>query len=345
MSTGALSERREVEPSWERGGNLPWRFLALLAFPFCIAFGGLLLFQIVSPDTDHAAAPSVSVAPSLHFLGAFYQWLGLSLLGVFIYSGVIFFCAAQLYRSVDRAAGCRLGACCLLALVVLAAMTAFGFDLSFMRQGLNSAHSADGPIAEQIKAVNPLGESAYGFFLNAVNLLVMIAAVLVALGSVSTLSARPAGSSIDPVIWQARKLAQLNRFLYAGAAVFIAGELAITAWLALGDTLVPVKTLHPVLTDRSEYRDLATGISLYFGTLYVLILATTYSPVLAILTLRSNALAQEKCGLSRPREVRDWKLDNDLELPWFETAKTLLATVSPLIAGPVSSTIVGLATS
>ncbi len=350
----------------DRSGDLPAKYLWWLVFPLAIALSGLWIFQLIAVDmpTADAAIRPVPDGHSLSSIGAFYRWLGVSLLGAFVYAGAAAYCAAQLVTTTKGRALTSLLLCGLAALAIVGLAVAGGLKLKFMRLGLNAIAFADDvagtstnpqnatpdmtSLVDLVAALNPMGAAAYGLFLTVVNFLVFAAAILVALGTVSTLSRRPQGCALDAVAWQAHKLMRLKHFLYAGAAVFVFGEFAINAWLAMGGSLLPAD----VAGLQDSYSDLAIGISSYFGALYVLILAAAYGPASVILARQSRALAFSELAEKsvepdapspgHPAAIRRWLVAKELELAWQEQVKMFIATFSPLLAGPVTATISGL---
>ncbi|MEO1191099.1 MAG: hypothetical protein AAFY02_05050 [Pseudomonadota bacterium] len=318
-----------LEPDETRADSLPNCYLTLIAPPALVALVGLALFHQIAQQ--EALVPGATLAartaPTFAFSGALYTWIGIAFLGTAIYLIVIALAVTKVTRRVSWPLGVKLAVAIGCLLFLLSPLFVAGLPLGSMRTALVfGSVDLSAALATLIS-----GDSwVYEVFLGFATGLVVVAAVFITCGIVATLAPRPVAAKGDEAAWLNRQHKDLMAYLYLGATIFVIGQVATTTWLGMAGTLLTGNQGSADLI-AAAYRSYASGISTYFGAVYVAILAAAYLPAALIQSRRMAALpaaASETPSSKQPA--------------WAETVKSLIALLSPLLAGPLSALVSGL---
>lgn len=156
---------------------------------------------------------------------------------------------------------------------------------------------------------------------------------------VALLTAAAAASALPPVAgWNeatlARRAVQIRRIVALAAAFMVGGVLHMGAWTHwAGATLAAPAD---VALDR-----VAAAVTIFWGAAFTLMIVGFYLPVASRLVRQADAIMTE-AGIpvdARPK----WLTERGLSFHWREQVPQIAAIAAPILAGPLSATLGGLA--
>jgi hypothetical protein len=174
----------------------------------------------------------------------------------------------------------------------------------------------------------------------AVTALNVMAALILPLGLIAALSvmARPglAGkAALGAIEVQMRRLKMV---LNLGSTLLFTGILHQVLWLRWPAVLVSDATIGQDVTGFAE------GLSVYWGASYSLLLLAFFMPSAWSLNERARSIIEDHPGIIGDMLPGDWLEKHGLSVSPGRQLPQIVAMLGPLLAGPLGSTLSGLAT-
>ena len=323
--------RREAAPrtaplSARERGALWW-----VAPPLAVLIAANLLFEVaggayaqVADEAAMLTAKPGDVARNAVAASAAISWAGLALVHLSIGTGASIGAWSTVSERVRGRARrpfvlLFIGGGCL-GLLHLAAVEA-------MQAPLNAIFAVTRDALSALPAVGATRAAVIGGVVGAINVLTPFVMAL--------LIAAAAASALPPVAgWSettlARRAAQIRRIVLLAGAFMVGGVLHMGAWTHLaGATL---STEGDAVLD-----EVALTVTLFWGTTFTLMIASFYVPV-AMRLIRLAERVMEDIGVP-VAERQHWLADRGLSFRLREQLPQIVAMVSPLLAGPIGSTV------
>ena len=154
-----------------------------------------------------------------------------------------------------------------------------------------------------------------------VNVLSVVATALVLTAAAATTLPPVAGWNEAGLV---RRTGQVKEVVAMAAAFMVAGVLHMGAWTHWPDALVP----------GGELGRLATGVTLYWGAAFTLMIAAFYLPMATVLR-RLADVEMDRRGIDLGDRAR-WLADRGLSFQVGQQLPQLAAMAAPLMAAPLS---------
>lgn len=221
-----------------------------------------------------------------------------------------------------------------LAFSVVGLLSALRSDVSFRFTEAGLLRPTLGAFADATGAIFSL--AAFERARMASNGLVTVATVFLAFAVMACSTLSPlAEDETAPGETQVRRLGArlraLSALLYAGTLVLVFLVLSMVAWLHWPAALLA----DPAAQDR--VREVALGLSLFWGTAFTLVLAAVYLPAAWYLRAETYLLAERATGGGTPAQQEAWIGERGLGLSLAGQFSRLTALAGPLIAGALPS--------
>ena len=126
----------------------------------------------------------------------------------------------------------------------------------------------------------------------------------------------------------ARHHRHIRLLLYTGAAALVGGTLEVTALYQWA-----VNLLDPTYARVEDSKDLPQAMGLLTGSFYSLLLASIFVPTYGTLRVHAEHLADNAKPTATAAERKAWLIDNAIDASVPRQILSILAVLSPLIAG------------
>ena len=284
-------------------------------------FGDYAASGIAFEAMPHAKGGAAVAYQSIEASGR-YEWLSL----LYLLMALCVLGTVGAYMALRHSVGWDLAT----ALLIVAATVAFligqfaGDRATVMMFGGSNAHEV--ALKGTADSVGPILEQARTLIHHA-NFATSLASLMIVTASASCLQS--AGSGVGAAVANlATQFVRLRNMLYLASVILVVGVLTVDAWYAWPGALL-------VEDHRPLYETLHRGLMARHAVIYSLVLATTYVPIVLVLSLRARTLAERVGAKASVAERATWMEKNGLSIKWNGQLARAVAVLAPVAAGPL----------
>ncbi|MDJ0909499.1 MAG: hypothetical protein QNI99_09905 [Woeseiaceae bacterium] len=164
--------------------------------------------------------------------------------------------------------------------------------------------------------------------------MVLAVTVLLMVSAWATLKFDTASAN-DAVLTIKTRLRWLNRTLFVGAVVLVAGVVHADAVHRLPSVLM-------IEVNADAWNELIGALSASSGAIWTFLLLGIYLPSIVVLRLRVRALAEDSVEQRTPEHVENWLKNHGLTVQFPQMIAQVGAIISPFLVGGPASPLIGL---
>lgn len=329
---------RATSPSTASPLLTRYGFLLLLLAPVSIVALALYLFErsgTLSFDEFMRLVRSVlgstdssSLPQTLTELRARYIWLTSVVLNVTVPIGAVMLCSVMLWRAhqgAQRWVVLGIGAfLCLGGVLVLVETigqkgvlyrTVFGFTYF----GLEHSHQFAPHFLAFVQTL-----------VSGINLLAIFVPIVAVLAASSSLAPPHDGRQAD-LAHLVQQMRNLKEVLYAGSAILVTGILHMGSWLRWPVSLVGDASV------QSAVLGMVLSITLYWGTVFTLVLIATYGPAAAVISARAREQLESDPSAQGIAHPEQWLKERGFFVGISDELPQIAVMFAPLMAGPLGA--------